>query len=159
MDLNVIVFTDGSFIKTKNKLLCGYGVYFPNGEIENVAEPFTIEPLTNQRAELYAIYKALEMITGKLIFKTVQIYTDSEYSMKSLTVWIDSWEKNGWKTAGKKSVKNLDIILKIHDILKKYPNQITFYHVLSHTGKEDFLSTSNDIVDNLAKKGAEKSKK
>jgi ribonuclease HI len=152
--MEILVFTDGSFIKNKKNEKCGYGIYFPNGELENIAEPFTLKPLTNQRAELFAIYKALELITTTLVFKNIKIFTDSEYSINSLTVWIDSWKKNGWKTANKKPVKNLDIILKTYDILKNNINKIQFYHVLSHTGNDDFLSISNDIVDNLAKKGA-----
>lgn len=158
MSVNITVFTDGSFIKSKTHktVHCGYGIYFPNGELPNISDSFTLKPLTNQRAELYAIYKALKMISENLIFNNIELYTDSEYSIKSLTLWIDSWEKNGWKTAGKKPVKNLDLIIKINQIMKKYPNKIKFYHVLSHTGKNDFLSTSNDIVDNLAKKGAYK---
>ena len=45
----IIVFTDGSFMKNKVGLLCGYGIYFPNGEFNNVGEKCTIKPLTNQR--------------------------------------------------------------------------------------------------------------
>ena len=59
---NITVFTDGSCIKTSNKILCGYGVYFPNNELKNISKKFTIEPLTNQRTELYAIYKAIKKI-------------------------------------------------------------------------------------------------
>jgi ribonuclease HI len=156
--MDIIVFTDGSYIKARSGDLCGYGIYFPNGELDNIGNPFIHKPLTNQRAELYAIYKAVKMITEKLVFGKAHIYTDSEYSIKSLTIWLPSWEKNNWKTANKKPVKNLDIILAIYKILKSHPNKFYFYHVRSHTGKADFMSQSNDIVDKLAKTGAFKSK-
>ncbi len=110
MSKDIIVYTDGSCIKGK-KTLCGYGIYFPNKELNNVSRPFKYTPLTNQRSELYAIYKALKLITTYIKdFKTIYIYSDSDYSIKSLTIWINNWKKNNWKTASNKPVLNQDII-------------------------------------------------
>ncbi len=152
------IFTDGSFKKLKNnKILCGYGIYFPNGELDNVSRPFIHEPLTNQRAELYAILKALRNIEkNKLQFDTIMIYTDSEYSIKSLTEWYKSWEKNNWKNAKGQAVMNQDIIRPLIKILKSNTGKIKFQHVNSHTGKQDFESLSNEMADKLANEGAMK---
>jgi ribonuclease HI len=61
---NIIqIFTDGSYVKKTN--YCGYGVLFPNAEFKNMSRKFTHEPLTNQRAELYAIYKAIKVVNKK----------------------------------------------------------------------------------------------
>lgn len=153
------IFTDGSFKKLKNKkILCGYGIYFPNGELENVARPFIHEPLTNQRAELYAILKALRNIEkNKVQFDTIMIYTDSEYSIKSVTEWYKSWEKNNWKNAKGQAVMNQDIIRPLIKILKSNSGKIKFQHVNSHTGKQDFESLSNEMADKFANEGAMKS--
>ena len=150
------IFTDGSFKKLKNKkILCGYGIYFPNGELDNVSRPFIHEPLTNQRAELYAILKALRNIEkNKIQFDSIMIYTDSEYSIKSVTEWYKSWEKNNWKNAKGQSVMNQDIIRPLIKILKSYSGKIKFQHVNSHTGKQDFESLSNEMADKLANEGA-----
>ena len=152
------IFTDGSFKKLKNnKILCGYGIYFPNGELDNVSRPFIHEPLTNQRAELYAILKALRNIEkNKVQFDTIMIYTDSEYSIKSLTEWYKSWEKNNWKNAKGQAVMNQDIIRPLIKILKSNTGKIKFQHVNSHTGKQDFESLSNEMADKLANEGAMK---
>lgn len=150
----VIVYTDGSYMKTKTGSLCGYGIYFPNGEIANISKKFTKTPLTNQRAELYAIYKAIKAISKKIKFNKIEIYTDSEYSIKSLTQWIISWKKNGWKTANNKQVLNQDIIKKIDKKLTKYEGKINFTHVRSHTGKSDKHSLGNEQADKLATDGA-----
>jgi ribonuclease HI len=150
----ILVFTDGSYIRKPEK--CGYGVYFPNGEIKNISRKFTKEPLTNQRAELYAIYKAIKAIQKKSLECPIKIYTDSEYSIKSLTIWIEGWKKNGWKSSTGKDVMNQDLIKKIDSIKAKNISKIEFQHVRSHTGKNDFESKSNDIVDKLAKDGANK---
>lgn len=153
------VFTDGSFMKKGGKKLCGYGIHFPNGEIQDISRKFTRDPLTNQRAELFAIYVALILIKKVLEFKKIIIYTDSEYSIKSCTIWIRQWEKNGWKTAAGQKVKNQDILIPISDIINKIimtDKEIKFVHVKSHTGKKDKLSIGNDIVDKLANNGARK---
>lgn len=149
------VFTDGSFIKTKYGDLCGYGIYFPNGELKNISRKFIHLPCTNQRAELYAIYKAIKVIITKLKgTKKIHIYSDSEYSIKSLSEWCNNWEKNNWINSKKEPVMNQDIIKPIYNYMKKYPNKIKFTHVRSHTGKQDFESRSNDIADKLATNGA-----
>lgn len=159
--MDVIVFTDGSCIKELKKNICyaGYGVHFPNKELEDISRPFIIKPITNQRAELYAIYVALKKITKHLKFNNIIIYTDSIYSINSLTKWIDSWIKNKWRGSTNKPIKNLDLIKPIYKILKKYPDKIKFYHVRSHTGKLDFISIGNMKADKLATKGANISKK
>jgi len=150
----ITVYTDGSCINNgKPNAKCGYGVYFPNEELPNISKPFVLQPLTNQRSELYAIYKALKKITKKLSFNKVNVYSDSEYSIKCLTVWIKNWKKNNWKTSNNKPVSNQDIIIKIDEILSKHPNKISFIHVRSHTGKTDIHSIGNDKADKLAETG------
>ena len=68
---------------------------------------------TNNRMELTAAIKALEYCFTKeekqLSLKLIRIYTDSTYVKEGITVWIYSWEKNNWKTADKKNVKNIDL--------------------------------------------------
>lgn len=150
---NIIVFTDGACTKNgKTNAKAGIGIYFPNNELPNISEKMNDTLLTNQRAELTAIYRALKIITEKLDFDKITIYTDSMYSIKSLTVWIKTWEKNDWKTSNKKPVQNLDIIKPIHLILTKYNNKINFIHVRSHTNKNDFNSLGNAKADELATK-------
>jgi len=150
--MSILVFTDGSCINNGQKnAKAGYGVYFPNKELNDISEPFTILKITNQRAELFAIYKALKEITDKLQFNQITVYTDSLYSIKCVTLWIKSWEKNNWKTKNGKPVLNLDIIKSISEILKKYNSkQITFKHVRSHTNLTNYESICNDMADKLA---------
>lgn len=148
---NIRVFTDGSCTGNGKKTAqAGIGVYFPNKEFDNISEKFTQEPITNQRAELYAIYEALKTITNNSTFNKITIYSDSVYSIKSLTEWIKKWENNNWKTANNKPVLNLDIIRPIYSILNEYENNIEFKHVRSHTGETTYEARGNDMVDKLA---------
>lgn len=150
----VEMYTDGSFMKTKGGEKCGYGVYYPNKEFESISSPFTHSPLTNQRAELYAILKGLLQIYRSNKHLNVKVYSDSEYSIKSMTIWIKQWKKNGWKTANNKPVSNQDIILKLDKLLEKHKGKIIFQHVRAHTQKSDQYSINNAIVDEMAKRGA-----
>lgn len=166
MEREIKVFTDGSYVKATQA--CGYGVLFPNKEYENISKPFTIEPKTNQRAELYAIYSGIKTVykdlkkrnetneTNKTNKVIITIYTDSEYSIKSLTVWIINWKKNNWKATTGKDVLNQDLIIKLDKLIEKFKSKfglIKFIHVRSHTGRKDFESINNDLVDVLAKNG------
>jgi len=150
------VFTDGSCIKKKSYITSGYGIYFPHGELPNVSRKFMHKPFTNQRAELFAIYVALILIRKTQEFDKITIYSDSEYSIKCLTIWGDNWRKSGWKTADHKNVKNTDILIPLYEIYEKIKEKVEFKHVTAHTGKSDYLSTGNAMADKLATTGAGK---
>jgi ribonuclease HI len=153
--MNIFIFTDGCFKLKDNEILAGCGVHFPNKELEDLSEPFTLTPLTNQRAELYAIFRALEYIyENDLQYDTLTIYSDSEYSIKSLTIWITKWIDNNWVNSRKQPVKNQDLIKMIYYGYLQNNEKISFQHVKSHTKNKDFNSIHNDIVDKLANKGS-----
>jgi len=62
---------------------------------------------TNNRMELIA---ALEGLATAPRGSNVELITDSSYVSKAITDgWLDSWQKRGWKTAGRKPVKNRDL--------------------------------------------------
>ena len=151
------IYTDGSYIKKGKNIFCGYGIYFPNAEYKSISRKFTHEPITNNRAELYAILKSIILankvdhkrkIDKKTRIKKVIIYSDSEYSVKTFNEWYPKWQKNG------KDYLNKDIIDEVMNAKNSVTFDIAFQHVRSHTGKTDIHSKSNDIVDELAKRGA-----
>ena len=104
---------------------------------------------TNNRMELTAAIKALEYClekeTKQLSLKEVKIYTDSNYLKDGITVWINNWEKNNWKTADKKNVKNVDLWKKLKELTKI--SQIEWYWVKGHS-----QNPMNELADKLAKK-------
>lgn len=144
------VYTDGSFRKEKIGDVCGFGIYFPGGELKNIASPFTQEPLTNNRAELYAIYRAIRLVEKNFEFDRLVINTDSEYSLKAVTVWIHNWKKRGWKNVKNKPVENQDLIKKIDALLTSHPNKIEIKWVKAHAGDK-----GNEKADSLANRGAD----
>ena len=144
----LIIFTDGSSLHNgKNNCCAGYGVYFPNSEFPNVSEK-VLGKQSNNSAEL----SGLDIIKD-IKNNNINIYSDSMYSIKGLTIWYKKWEKDNWEI--KKDVKrpNYEIIQLILKQIEhiKINNTLEFKHVKSHTGNDDFFSKCNDIVDKLAK--------
>ena len=142
----ITIYTDGACKNNgKKNAIAGIGVYCEN--VYNISEKIEGRQ-TNQRAELYAILKALEL-TKIDDYSTVYIYTDSLYSINCITKWVYGWINNGWLDKKKKPVKNKDIIQPIHHIYKKYSN-IRFIHIEAHTNKTDIHSLGNAKADELA---------
>ena len=104
---------------------------------------------TNNRMELTAAIKALEYCSKheekQPSLKNIKIFTDSTYVKEGITVWINNWEKNNWKTADKKNVKNIDLWKRLKELVKS--NQVEWNWVKGHS--EDPM---NDLADKLAKK-------
>ena len=97
---------------------------------------------TNNRMELMAPIMALKKIKSK---SEVTIFTDSTYVKNGITEWIKKWEKNGWKNANKKPVKNKDLWLKLNGLCQK--NTVIWKWVKGHSNNK-----YNNLADELATK-------
>jgi len=106
---------------------------------------------TNQRAELAAILRALEISPTN---REVHIVTDSKYSIDCVTVWCKNWERNGWQTSVKQPVLNKDLIqgvlAKIRD-REAVGSATRFLWVKGHSN-----DPGNEAADRLAVLGAHK---
>lgn len=95
---------------------------------------------TNNRMEMMAVIQSLEALTKP---SKVKLTTDSKYVQEGLTKWIYGWIKNGWKTAAKKPVKNVDLWQRLHEASK--PHDLEIHWVRGHSGHDE-----NERVDQLA---------
>jgi len=121
----------------------GWGVLLRMGTTEKElsgGEPHT----TNNRMELMAAIQGLNALKKPC---RVKLSTDSRYVMDGLTKWIKGWQKNGWKTADKKPVKNADLWQQLLDAAK--PHRIDWVWVKGHAGHPD-----NERADQLASDAA-----
>ena len=104
---------------------------------------------TNNRMELTAAIKALEYCAKQEKkqppLKHVRIFTDSTYVKEGITVWINSWEKNNWKTADKKNVKNIDLWKKLKELTQS--SSVEWNWIKGHSE-----NPMNDLADKLAKR-------
>lgn len=121
----------------------GWGVLLRMGATEKElsgGEPHT----TNNRMELMAAIEGLKALKKPC---RVKLSTDSRYVMDGLTKWIFGWQKNGWKTADKKPVKNADLWQDLLAAAK--PHRIEWLWVKGHAGHPD-----NERADKLASDAA-----
>lgn len=121
----------------------GWGVLLRMGTTEKElsgGEPHT----TNNRMELMAAIQGLNALKKPC---RVKLSTDSRYVMDGLTKWIKGWQRNGWKTADKKPVKNADLWQQLLDAAK--PHRIEWIWVKGHAGHPD-----NERADALASEAA-----
>ncbi|KAJ5927417.1 hypothetical protein N7516_009190, partial [Penicillium verrucosum] len=106
------IYTDGSSLRNGTPLAsAGVGVYFgPGDSSRNVSESLKGSRQTNQRAELTAILRAIDIAPRH---RDVTIVTDSRYSIDCVTVWFVNWRRNNWMTRDKKPVENKDLVESI----------------------------------------------
>lgn len=121
----------------------GWGVLLRSGQHEKSLYGFTPET-TNNRMELTAALKALESIKKP---SHVILYTDSQYVMKGMTVWIPQWIRRQWHTADKKPVKNRDLWESLHAMASSHLS-VQWHWIKGHTGHPE-----NETADRLANLG------
>ncbi len=98
---------------------------------------------TNNRMELMAAIAALEHLKRGV---KVRLHTDSTYLRDGITRWIHGWRANGWRTAGKKAVKNRDLWQRLAAALERH--EVEWHWVRGHSGHPE-----NDRADALARAG------
>ncbi|WP_066650577.1 MULTISPECIES: ribonuclease HI [Sphingomonas] len=137
----VEIFTDGAC--KGNPGPGGWGAVLRMGAVEKElsgGEKLT----TNNRMEMMAVVQALTALKRPC---AVTLSTDSRYVMDGLTKWIHGWQKNGWKTADKKPVKNADLWQEL--LAAARPHRIAWQWVKGHAGHPE-----NERADKLASDAA-----
>jgi len=105
---------------------------------------------SNNQMELTAV-----ILTFKYLPKDTKIviFTDSKYVSTGLNEWTKKWVANGWKTATKQPVKNMELWKQLLALQKEYPD-VSIKWVRAHNGHE-----WNERADALANEGTAKSNK
>ena len=100
---------------------------------------------TNNRMELTAVIRALESLKRHC---NVEVYTDSQYVQKGISEWLPQWKRRGWRTAGKKPVKNEDLWRELDELAQKH--KVEWHWVRGHAGHVE-----NERADALANRGVQ----
>ena len=98
---------------------------------------------TNNRMELMAAIVAFESLKRPV---SVRVTTDSVYVKDGITKWIHGWKKNGWRTASKAPVKNVELWQRLDAAMASH--KVEWRWVKGHSGHAE-----NERVDELARKG------
>jgi ribonuclease HI len=99
---------------------------------------------TNNQMELKAVIKALESI--QTTQNQIVLFTDSQYVKNGVTIWMDNWKKNDWKTSLDTPVKNQTLWQKLDSCVKG--RNIQWEWVKGHAGNQ-----WNESADQLARSG------
>ena len=133
----VEIFTDGAC--KGNPGPGGWGAILRFGAAEKElsgAEALT----TNNRMELQAAIAGLQALTRPC---EVDLTTDSVYVRDGITKWVHGWQRNGWKTADRKPVKNDDLWQAL--LAAARPHVVRWHWVKGHAGHAE-----NERADQLA---------
>jgi len=134
----VDIYTDGAC--SGNPGPGGWGAILRAGAREK--ELFgSANPTTNNRMELMGAIAALEALKRP---SEVHLHTDSMYLRDGITKYIHNWKRNGWKTADKKPVKNIDLWQRLEKAMK--PHRVEWFWVKGHAGHVE-----NERADTLAR--------
>ncbi len=98
---------------------------------------------TNNRMELMAAIMALEALSRPC---AIDLHTDSQYLRGGVMGWIAGWKRNGWKTADKKPVKNVELWQRLEAAAARH--DVEWRWVKGHAG-----DVMNERADELARKG------
>ena len=104
---------------------------------------------TNNRMELMAAISALEALKRPC---NVKLTTDSQYVKGGISQWMKGWKKNGWKTAAKQPVKNVDLWQRLDSACAQHT--VSWHWVKGHAGHD-----MNERCDLLARSGMSPYKK
>lgn len=145
----------------KSKAFGGWGYYLYSTDDQYEQSNYGgAVPTTNNIMEMTAMIEGMQDFVQLLQDEklaesraSLHIYTDSKYVYSGLTDWIKGWKKNGWKTASKKPVLNVELWKQL-DIL--YQNLVKglksckITHVYGHAG-----NPGNEKADELANQGVD----
>ena len=98
---------------------------------------------TNNRMELMAAITALQSLDEP---SDVDLYTDSQYVRGGITGWMAGWKRNGWRTADKKPVKNMELWQQLDEATARH--KVRWHWVKGHAGHPE-----NERADVLARQG------
>ena len=98
--------------------------------------------------ELMAAIAALEALKRACL---VDIHTDSQYLRNGILTWINQWKSNGWRTADRKPVRNVDLWQRLDALLTRH--RVRWHWVRGHAGH-----LLNERADRLAREGLQEAR-
>ena len=134
---HVVIHTDGGC--SPNPGVGGWGAILESGGHKKELKGGEISS-TNNRMELMAAISGLESLKYPSV---VDIHTDSQYVRDGITKWINNWKRNGWRTASKEPVKNVDLWKRLDAAL--HTHKVRWHWVKGHAGHD-----LNERADELA---------
>lgn len=144
MKKEVMIYTDGAC--SGNPGPGGYAAILIYNGVEKIIKG-NESNTTNNRMEVIAIIEGLKALKEKC---NVTVYSDSAYAVNAINKgWIANWMRNGWKTANKQDVLNVDLWKELNDLVNNH--KVEFIKVKGHSDNEynnkcDLIARDESII-------------
>jgi ribonuclease HI len=142
-DINI--YCDGACSPNPGKSGTGMAVYHKQNLVElwyGLYEPMG----TNNTAELNGMLAAFKYAQGHIAQgKTVQVLSDSKYSIDCITKWAKGWQAKGWTRGKGEEIKNLEVIKQCFTLYQALKSNLIISHVKGHSNNE-----GNELSDRMA---------
>ncbi len=90
---------------------------------------------TNNRMELMAVILPLNFFFNyRNNISSLNIFTDSNYLYSGVSNWIYFWKNNNWRNTNNKLIKNLDLWIKIYNLIFFLKKKVKWNLIKSHIG-------------------------
>jgi ribonuclease HI len=137
MSAKVVIYTDGAC--RGNPGPGGWGVVMSSRGQDKTLQGYAPDT-TNNRMELIAVIEGLRALKQPC---QIELITDSKYVLQGINEWVHNWKRNGWKTAARKPVKNVDLWQQLDTEIDRH--EIDWHWVKGHSGV-----AGNEHADQLA---------
>lgn len=141
---DLTLFVDGSSVRGANG--CRHAAYAVVTEDSVLEAQRLPQGTTSQKAELYALIRALTLAQGK----RVNIYTDSKYAFLIAHSHSTIWQERGFLTTKGTPITNASLINKLLQALS-LPAQVAIVHCRGHQSSEDLVARGNNKADHTAR--------
>ena len=142
-DINI--YCDGACSPNPGKSGTGMAVYQQQQLVElwyGLYEPMG----TNNTAELNGMLAAFRYAQVHIKQgKSVQVLSDSKYSIDCITKWAKGWQAKGWTRGKGEEIKNLEVIKQCFALYQSLKANLVITHVKGHANIE-----GNELSDRMA---------
>jgi ribonuclease HI len=155
---HIVVFTDGASRSNQHRHLrhAGLGAFWGSDHALNVSEALGGSQQTNNRAELMAVIRVLQLEARPL-----EVRTDSAYVMNGMIKHRFAWKASGWTKKGRQ-ICNADLWAQADELAEQRAAPLKLTKVKGHASAEDVAEGrargpdkyGNDAADALAVAGA-----
>jgi ribonuclease HI len=142
MSAKVVIYTDGAC--RGNPGPGGWGVVMSSQGQNKTLQGYAPDT-TNNRMELIAVIEGLRALRRPC---KIELNTDSKYVLQGINDWVHNWKRNGWKTAARKPVKNVDLWQQLDDESQRH--EVDWRWVKGHSGiagNEQADQLANEAID------------
>lgn len=109
----------------------GFVIEYQDNPGAAVSQMKIIKGMSSYQSELYVLERALSRINTMY---EVHVYTECPYVAAGFEQgWLESWKRNGWKTATKKEISNLEEWKSLDAVVQQYGHELTFHVKEDHS--------------------------